>query len=333
MSNKVIKFEYKDSKVSFVHEDGSIMINATEMAKPFGKKVNDWTRLQSSKDFLGEYSKESGYPITIENANCETGIPASHLIVVNKGNTSKYSQGTWMHKDIALEFARWLSPMFAIWCNKKIMELLEKGETKLDIPSYQIQDDIERAKAWIKEREELRAKQLEIQKLESEVKDKTEEVSNLVDDCTYLKLESHAFKHGIPIKTKSCHVTYDSITLVDLADHPNYTTSEIMYRTHPNYLFRFEIYTVLAEYFNWRLYKIPNYNNKRDKTKVIYPKVLYRLNVEFQDKYWGEISKDGKHYDITGAALGYFIIEKVIEEDRKSEFYNKSGKDELNKMI
>ncbi|MDQ1087190.1 hypothetical protein QE390_001736 [Siphonobacter sp. SORGH_AS 1065] len=25
--------------------------------------------------------------------------------------------GTWMHEDVALEFARWLSPAFAIWCN------------------------------------------------------------------------------------------------------------------------------------------------------------------------------------------------------------------------
>lgn len=32
-----------------------------------------------------------------------------------------------MHEDVALEFARWLSPAFAIWCNDRIKELLMKG--------------------------------------------------------------------------------------------------------------------------------------------------------------------------------------------------------------
>lgn len=32
-----------------------------------------------------------------------------------------------MHEDVALEFARWLSPAFAIWCNDRIKELLMNG--------------------------------------------------------------------------------------------------------------------------------------------------------------------------------------------------------------
>lgn len=38
-------------------------------------------------------------------------------------------QGTWMHEDVAMEFARWLSPTFAIWCNDRIKELLKYGMT------------------------------------------------------------------------------------------------------------------------------------------------------------------------------------------------------------
>ena len=34
-----------------------------------------------------------------------------------------------MHEDVALEFARWLSPAFAIWCNDRIKELLTIGMT------------------------------------------------------------------------------------------------------------------------------------------------------------------------------------------------------------
>lgn len=43
-------------------------------------------------------------------------------------------QGTWVHEDVALEFARWLSPKFAIWCNDRIKELLTTGSVSLALP-------------------------------------------------------------------------------------------------------------------------------------------------------------------------------------------------------
>ena len=36
-----------------------------------------------------------------------------------------------MHEDVAIEFARWLSPAFSIWCNDKIKELLTTGKTEI----------------------------------------------------------------------------------------------------------------------------------------------------------------------------------------------------------
>ena len=48
-------------------------------------------------------------------------------------------QGTWMHEDVALEFARWLSPAFAIWCNDRIKELLKNGSTELPTNGYAMQ--------------------------------------------------------------------------------------------------------------------------------------------------------------------------------------------------
>src|SRR5690606_29415618 len=48
----------------------------------------------------------------------------TNLIVTNRGNHSDgREQGTWLHEDIAIEFARWLSPSFAIWCNDRIKDL------------------------------------------------------------------------------------------------------------------------------------------------------------------------------------------------------------------
>ena len=106
-------FQYNGSPISFQKGD-SIMVNATEMAKPFGKLVGDWLRLKSTSEFTKALSTDMQ-------------IPISALIQAIKGGNG--DQGTWMHEDVALEFARWLSPAFAIWCNKRIKELLTTGVT------------------------------------------------------------------------------------------------------------------------------------------------------------------------------------------------------------
>ena len=90
------------------------MINATEMAKPFGKLAKDWLSNKSTKEFLSTLSAVRTIPLT-------------GLVEIKQGGNSE--QGTWMYEDVALEFARWLSPAFAIWCNDRIKELLQYGMT------------------------------------------------------------------------------------------------------------------------------------------------------------------------------------------------------------
>jgi phage antirepressor YoqD-like protein len=51
------------------------------------------------------------------------------LVRVVKGGIGE--QGTWLQEDVAIEFARWLSPKFAIWCNDRIKELVNNGSVVL----------------------------------------------------------------------------------------------------------------------------------------------------------------------------------------------------------
>lgn len=90
------------------------MVNATEMAKPFGKLAKDWLSNKSTNEF-------------IHTLSAVRTIPLTDLVVVKQGGNGE--QGTWMHEDVALEFARWLSPAFAIWCNDRIKELMRVGFT------------------------------------------------------------------------------------------------------------------------------------------------------------------------------------------------------------
>lgn len=106
-------FQYNGSPITF-QKGSSVMVNATEMAKPFGKLAKDWLSNKSTKEFLSTLSSVRTIPLT-------------DLVEIKQGGNKE--QGTWMHEDVALEFARWLSPAFAIWCNDRIKELLQYGMT------------------------------------------------------------------------------------------------------------------------------------------------------------------------------------------------------------
>lgn len=105
-------FIYEGSPVTFQIGEAT-MVNATEMAKPFGKRPIDWLKYQQSQDYINALSE-------VRN------ITLADLVIVTKGGNNS---GTWMHEDVALEFARWLSPQFAIWCNDRIKELVKFGIT------------------------------------------------------------------------------------------------------------------------------------------------------------------------------------------------------------
>lgn len=105
-------FDYKGANVTFAKNGDVVMVNATQMAKSFGKRPVAWLTNQAAKDFIESLSE-------VRN------LTSSDLVRVTYGNNG----GTWMHEDVAIEFARWLSPAFAIWCNDRIKELLTIGMT------------------------------------------------------------------------------------------------------------------------------------------------------------------------------------------------------------
>jgi len=86
----------------------------TQMAKIFNKRVNDWTRYDSSTAYIEAVSEE-------------TGIHVSQLLVSLKGNSGNFEQGTWAHPLVAIAFAQWLAPAFHVWCNIHIKLLMEEA--------------------------------------------------------------------------------------------------------------------------------------------------------------------------------------------------------------
>lgn len=99
-------------------QDNSIRTNGnlvclTDMAKPYGKLVKDWTTLDSTQAYLKALNTEEG------------GIPLSPILVVSHGKPSFGSP------EVAIAFAQWLSPEFHVWCIRHLRTLMETGSTSL----------------------------------------------------------------------------------------------------------------------------------------------------------------------------------------------------------
>lgn len=111
--SKVIPFEYQGEPVHFSTEG---WINATEIAKRFGRRPAKWLELPGTKSYMAALAKALG----------TSGVRKSDfgLVRTQKGGPQ---QGTWLHPKLAVSFARWLDDDFAVWCDLHIDALL-RGE-------------------------------------------------------------------------------------------------------------------------------------------------------------------------------------------------------------
>lgn len=100
---EVVQFIYNGTEVDFLPTgNDNLMVNATQMAKIFGKKVENFTRLDDTRSFINECPK---------NANKRyLGVETESDLI-----DSKQRSGTWMHRILALKFAAWLDPAFELW--------------------------------------------------------------------------------------------------------------------------------------------------------------------------------------------------------------------------
>lgn len=112
----LMSFDYEAHAVSFF-SDG--YMNLTEMCAAFDEKPVHFLRLDATRAFIVALA-------------ADTGLAESELLVTNRGGAQrgfKVSQthfesgaaGTWAHPQIAMECARWLSPDFAIKCNRIVI--------------------------------------------------------------------------------------------------------------------------------------------------------------------------------------------------------------------
>lgn len=100
-------------------EENNTMIYVTDLLQVYpDKKINNFLRNSYTKRYL-------------EALSSVTRFPVDQLLQIVKGNFTGGSkqQGTWMHWNLALEFAHWLNPHFGVWCDMKVLEVFQRGMT------------------------------------------------------------------------------------------------------------------------------------------------------------------------------------------------------------
>ena len=135
---RVIKqpiFEYKGNQITFDYDERYHMIDATALAKQFGKKVSDFLRLKRTKMQI-EYIKEQ-----------HGGNIHEVLRVVRGGIPDR--QGTWMCTQLALQFGKWLSVHFELWMYDLILGRYPKGISEMfqAYRSDRVRDELDEIKS------------------------------------------------------------------------------------------------------------------------------------------------------------------------------------------
>lgn len=129
MLARIVSKDFQGKKIRINQVDGYACL--TDMARATGKKVNDFLRLDNTRDFIRELASI-------------TGIPAIELLITTSGNTGK----TIAHPQIAIKFAGWLSAKFEVIMTSWILELLTTGKVELNsastAPVVISTDDVER---------------------------------------------------------------------------------------------------------------------------------------------------------------------------------------------
>jgi hypothetical protein len=149
-NSKALEFIYQDVKIHFLlSNDENVMINATEMAKTFGKRPIDFLRLDSTKNLIETICKDKNFNMIFGVGSEEISLPNRKNKIFETKSTGK-NNGTWMHKILALEFAAWLDQDFRLWILITIEDILlghYKQHWDAHIKQESAKDKMEKAKS------------------------------------------------------------------------------------------------------------------------------------------------------------------------------------------
>lgn len=120
---------FNGKNVTWKKEDGQIYMKANDIAD--NQKIADWKRSRNTLEYIQELVNTS------ENKLWDFSIVSENLIVTKEGRNG----GTWIHEKLILDFARYISTKFAIWCDEQLATLLREGAVSIKPKETSIVED------------------------------------------------------------------------------------------------------------------------------------------------------------------------------------------------
>ena len=126
----IINHKVNGLRINQRRKDG--YINLTQMAKVYGKRLDNWLRLKDTQDLLTEFEHQE----KLNSSNVRSLKPA---LIVKRG---KHNGGTWGHPDIAIQFAQWLDKRFALQVSRWVREWVTSEQNHISFQSMGISTDL-----------------------------------------------------------------------------------------------------------------------------------------------------------------------------------------------
>ncbi|TAK97737.1 MAG: KilA-N domain-containing protein [Rhodospirillaceae bacterium] len=122
-STQIIKLQSNGQLIYQRASDG--YVSATALCKAAGKLFADYTRLDTTRNFINALSSDMGIPISSLIQQVK-GTPG--------GDASK--QGSWVHPKVAIHLAQWLSPDFSVQVTNWIFDWMSGKSRQPQIPYH-----------------------------------------------------------------------------------------------------------------------------------------------------------------------------------------------------
>ena len=113
-------------------------LNATVVAAHFNRRVGNYLKSERTQEYIAALAEKLS--VTSKRATED-----NQIVIIKQGGTE---QGTWLHPKLAVDFARWLDPKFAVWCDEQIEQILSGSlQARKALPSGLTYEQQEQVKA------------------------------------------------------------------------------------------------------------------------------------------------------------------------------------------
>lgn len=167
-------FSYNGNDLLFDTRD-DVMVNATQLAKIYGKRPNDYLSLPATNQLINAITRKYGI--------------SENQLVISKVGSSHNGGGTWMHRLIVVDFCQWLDIDLKLWCTEKLDELMRYGMTATQPTLEQMIDNpdlvIHLATQLKQEREERAKLEAQTEQQQATIKIQTEEIKQAAPKVNY----------------------------------------------------------------------------------------------------------------------------------------------------